>query len=202
MPIYEFFCPDNHRIYSFFARSLAYAGRSPRCPDNPKFRMERMISSFSFTGRAREEQPAGSLHEEDNPRFQASISEMEKEFSTMSDENPDPRQVARMMRKMAVMTGEKMPEQMQEMIKRMEEGENLEKLDEEFGQMTDDYGAHPNDTGGPEEQSNLQKLKARLQATQKRPQRDPVLYEMSDFVDPMNAKPKKTKRRGARAGEK
>ena len=39
MPIYEFYCPDNHRIYSFLARSLALAGRIPRCPENPDYRL-------------------------------------------------------------------------------------------------------------------------------------------------------------------
>jgi hypothetical protein len=50
----NFYCPDNRKIYSFFARSLAYAGKTPRCPDNPKLRMERMISRFAVTGRAKE----------------------------------------------------------------------------------------------------------------------------------------------------
>ena len=55
MPIYEYFCPNNRRIYSFFARSLRYADKVPRCPDNPKWKMEKMLSGFAITGRAREE---------------------------------------------------------------------------------------------------------------------------------------------------
>jgi hypothetical protein len=54
MPIYEFYSPDTNRIYSFFARSLAQGQLTPRCPDNPKARMERMISRFAVTGRAKE----------------------------------------------------------------------------------------------------------------------------------------------------
>jgi len=50
MPIYEYFCPNNRRIYSFFARSISYADKTPRCPDNPKWRMEKMISGFAITG--------------------------------------------------------------------------------------------------------------------------------------------------------
>ena len=54
MPIYEFYSPDTNRIYSFFARSLAQGRLTPHCPDNPRARMERMISRFAVTGRAKE----------------------------------------------------------------------------------------------------------------------------------------------------
>ncbi len=53
MPIYEFHSPDTNKIYSFFARSLSYADKVPKCPDNPTARMERVISKFAFTGRAK-----------------------------------------------------------------------------------------------------------------------------------------------------
>ena len=35
MPIYEFYCPDNHTVYQFLARSLALGDKTPRCPVNP-----------------------------------------------------------------------------------------------------------------------------------------------------------------------
>ena len=41
MPIYEFYCPDNNRLYTFFARNAEQAARIPLCPDNPGFGMER-----------------------------------------------------------------------------------------------------------------------------------------------------------------
>src|SRR5688572_28335228 len=88
MPIYEFFCPQTNKIYSFYARTLSMAGKTPRCPDNPKFRMERMISSFSFTGRKREE-PKGSAAaaggETDDPRMEQVMAEMERDFSGMDE---------------------------------------------------------------------------------------------------------------------
>ena len=37
MPIYEFYCPENHRIYQFYARTLAQGRSLPKCPDNPAF---------------------------------------------------------------------------------------------------------------------------------------------------------------------
>ena len=177
MPIYEFYCPDNHRIYSFFARSLACAGKTPRCPDNPRHRMERMISSFSVTGRAKEKPDAPPGGDFDDARMDAAMSEMEREFGGMGEENPDPRQLARMMRKMSGLTGEKVPAQMEEMLRRLEAGEDPEKLDEEMGDaMNDEEFA-----GGSDSEAD-RAMKARLRKFRGRPGRDPVLYEMSEFV--------------------
>ncbi|HEX8296997.1 MAG TPA: hypothetical protein VF593_11885 [Chthoniobacteraceae bacterium] len=180
MPIYEFYCPDNHKIYSFLARSISLAGTTPRCPDDPKFRLERMVSSFAVTGRAKEkpELPPGSGP--DDARMEAAMAEMEREFSGMDSENPDPRQLAQMMRKMSSLTGEKMPGQMEEMIRRMEAGEDPEKLEAEYGDAMDGPDGELGEAAGDETGDGL---KARLAALRRRPTRDPVLYEMRDFVD-------------------
>ena len=179
MPIYEFYCPDNHRIYSFFARSLASAGKTPRCPDNPKHRMERMISSFSVTGRAKEKPEGPPGPDMDDPRMEAAMAQMEREFSGMDTENPDPRQLANMMRKMSSLTGEKVPAQMEEMLRRLEAGEDPESLEDEMGDVMgdEDFG------GGADSDAAAEGgLKARLRKFRGRPARDPMLYEMSEFV--------------------
>ena len=190
MPIYEFYCPDNHRIYSFFARSLAYSDRTPRCPDGAKLRMERMISKFAITGRAKEkpEMPAGA--DLDDPRMESMMAEMEREFGGMDSENPDPKMLARMMRKMTALSGEKVSGEVDEMIRRMEAGEDPEKLDEEFGDAMENFDP----MGGGADSAEGEKLKARLRAL-RQPRRDPKLYEMSEFVDDAPAKPKKPVRR-------
>jgi len=180
MPIYEFFSPQANKIYSFYARSLAMSGKTPRCPDNPKYKMERMVSSFSVTGRAKEEKggddPEAGM---DDPRMERAMAEMEREFAGMDESNPDPRQLARMMRKMSDLTGEKMPETMEEMIQRMEKGEDPEKLEEEYGDALEDFD--PGAGGG--ESEGLKDAVGKLRARRARPQRDPTLYEMADFVD-------------------
>ena len=183
MPIYEFYCPDNHKIYSFFARSLAYAGKTPRCPDNPKLRMERMISRFAVTGRAKEmpDVPPGSGA--DDPRMEGAIAEMEREFGRMDSENPDPRQMARMMRKMTSMFGEKVPGAMEEMLSRMEAGEDPEKLEEEYSDALDDLDQMSEKGSEDREGQDASALEARLRRLRHRPKRDPALYEMSEFVD-------------------
>ena len=39
MPLYEYYCPDNNKIYQFYAKTIAQGATIPKCPDNPKFRM-------------------------------------------------------------------------------------------------------------------------------------------------------------------
>ena len=192
MPIYELYCPDNHRIYSFYARSLACADRTPRCPDGAKHRMERMISNFAITGRAKEkpELPAGA--EADDPRMASMLAEMEREFGAMDAENPDPKMLARMMRKMTALSGETVPGEVDEMIRRMEAGEDPEKLDAEFGDAMENFD--PLGAGG-EESAAGEKLKAQLRALRRQPRRDPTLYEMSDFLDAPDPAPPVARRR-------
>jgi hypothetical protein len=189
MPIHEFYCPDNNRIYSFYARTLAVSGKTPRCPENPTFRMERLVSPFSVTGRAKEktEEPPGGGPNPDDPRMEAAFAEMEREFSGMDEENPDPRLLARMMRKMTALTGEKMPDQMEDMIRRMEAGEDPEKLEEEYGDAFDEMESGGMGEPGTDEPGEAEgrrtALKERMRRLRGRPARDPVLYEMSEFVD-------------------
>lgn len=180
MPIYEFYCPNNHRIYSFFARSLAYAGRTPLCPDNPKHRMERMMSSFAVTGRAKEKADMPPGGDADNPRMEAMMAEMEREISGVTADNPDPRQLASLMRKMTAVTGEKMPVPVEEMIRRMEAGEDPERIEQDMGSQLDDMGG---EEGGHDGQDGDMSVKARLRRLRGKPRRDPTLYEMSDFIE-------------------
>lgn len=173
MPIYEFYSPDTHRIYSFYARSLAQGRLTPRCPDNPQARMERLVSRFAVTGRTKEkpEAPDGGMPD---PRIEQMMAEMESEISSMNEDNPDPRQLGRLMRKMSEATGEKMPDSMEQMIRRLEKGEDPEKLEEEYGEafekMEEAFGQGEAASDGTPRRRRRQ------------PARDPRLHEMSDFV--------------------
>ncbi len=173
MPIYEFFCPNNRRIYSFLARSLRFSDKVPRCPDHPKWKMEKMLSAFAVTGKA-EEPKAGGMGDMDDSRMDAAMNVMEREFGSIADsDNPDPRAMAKVMRRMGELTGGKMPTQMEEMIARMEKGEDPDKLEEEYGDGMDDMGS-----GEEAEPSGKRGLRPRRLVT-----RDPSMYEMSEWVD-------------------
>ena len=184
MPIHEFYCPDNNKLYSFFARTLAVGAKTPRCPDNPKFRMERMLSQFSVTGRAKEAAALPGGADADDPRMVSVMAEMEREMAGMDENNPDPRVMARMMRKMSALTGGKMPAQMEEMIGRMEAGEDPESLEAEYGDEMKAFeeGAAGGEEGDAGSKERRKLLRAHLRSLGKRPVRDPQLYEMSEFL--------------------
>jgi hypothetical protein len=168
MPIYEYYCPDNHRIYQFYAKTLAQGRTLPRCPDNPKFRMKKILSPFAVVGHA----PAGgdgvpgegpSAAEPGDERMEAAMGAMEREFSGV-DEN-DPKAMGRMMRRMADLTGEKMDGEMEEVVRKLEEGADPESLEERLGGEAADPGALP--TQG----------ERRLRPARPAPARDPRLYD-------------------------
>ncbi len=175
MPIYEFHSPDTNRIYSFFARSLSMAEKTPRCPDDPNARMERVVSRFAVTGKAKEEQPvdAGGM---DDPRMERMMAEMERDMAGLDENNPDPRALGHMMRKMTEATGQKMPSEMEHMIRRLEAGEDPEKLEEEFGDAFDSMD-FPGMDGEDGSEASARAVKA-----QRQPARDPKLYEFSDYL--------------------
>jgi hypothetical protein len=145
MPIYEYYCPDNNRIYQFFAKTLAQAESTPKCPDNPAFRMVKMVSGFAIGGGAKKSKDAGAgesapadgpnaagpAGEPDDPRMEAALSQLESEMGSV-DEN-DPRAMGRMMRRMSELTGEKLDGEMEEMVRKLEEGADPEKLEEQLG---------------------------------------------------------------------
>ena len=180
MPIYEFFCPENRRIYSFFARSIRFSDKLPRCPDNPKWKMEKMISGFAITGRAKEHSAnAPGMDELDDAKMEAAMSEMDREFSSLGEnDNPDPRAVAKMMRRMGEISGQKMPAEMNEVIARLEKGEDPDKLEAEYGDVfsaMDEAGGADGADGDP---GTRTKARGKRRIT-----RDPKFYEMGDYCE-------------------
>jgi hypothetical protein len=179
MPIYEYYSPDTHRIYSFYARRLTGPEMIPRCPDGAGHRMERLMSAFAITGRAKEKSEDVSEGMPDlDPRQEAEMMQLAGEMSGMDEANPDPRQLGRLMRRMMSLTGEKMPEAMMEMVARMEKGEDPEKLEAEYGDALGDetMGEGLGEQAGAGK-GGFAALRRRLP-----PRRDPTLHEMADYL--------------------
>ncbi len=147
MPIYEYYCQDNHTIYQFYAKTLAQGKGVPKCPDNPKFKLRKLVSAFAVTTGGKSDEPAppqsaaagGDSAEE--ARMEAAMGAMEKEFSGV-DEN-DPKAMARMMRKMSEMTGEKIDGEMEEVVRKLEEGADPDSLEEQLGGGEKPEGGDP-----------------------------------------------------------
>ncbi len=134
MPIYEYYCPDNHTVYQFYAKTLAQGRTIPRCPDNPAFRMRKLISAFAITRGgpdAPPADPAAPAAPAEDARMEQALGAMEKEFSAV-DEN-DPRAMARMMRRMSELTGERIDGEMEEVVRKLEEGADPESLEDQRG---------------------------------------------------------------------
>jgi len=178
MPIYEFYSPKTHTIYTFFARSMAYAGRVPTCPDDPTAPMERIASTFAITSPGEAEPSAATAGDPAlDPRMERAMAEMEREFSSMDSDNPDPKQMAGMMRKMAALTGQKLPDVFNEMMDRMASGEDPEALEAEYGDALE--GFETGDPDGPAEgASSIRSMLHR----RRNPARDKTLYEITDYL--------------------
>src|SRR5262245_11389841 len=132
MPIYEFYCPDCHTVYNFLAKSTQIT-RRPQCPRCGKLDLERQVSRFAISkGRAENQETS-------EERMERTMSELASEMEGVNED--DPRQMARMMRKLFSSTGMQLNEGIEEAIRRMEAGEDPDKIEEEMGDVLE--GADP-----------------------------------------------------------
>lgn len=189
MPIYEYYCPRNHTVYQFYAKSLAQGKLTPKCPENPAWPMKKVVSQFAFTGLAKEPKadadlPAGEAGGPDDARMEAAMNAMEKEFDSV-DEN-DPKAMARMMRRMSELTGEKIDGEMEEVVRKLEEGADPESLEDSLGGASGDEGGEDDPCGmgeGPggaprtEAEKKEARMRWRIRRATTAPRRDPKLYD-------------------------
>ena len=133
--------------------------------------MHKILSPFAVTGSGRQAQaesaPAAGDSPKDDARMQAAMGQMEREFSSV-DEN-DPRAMGRMMRRMADLTGERMDGEMEEVVRKLEEGADPDSLEGQMG------GEPPADTGA--EPAQAKEERRRIRARRADPVRDPKLYD-------------------------
>jgi putative FmdB family regulatory protein len=135
MPVYEFYCPDCHTIYNFFSRQVDTTTR-PACPGCGRGDLERQASLFAISkGRgdsdsdAEADLPAGM----DEEKMMRAFESMAGDFENV-DEN-DPKQAARMMRRLFDATGMQPGDGMAEAIRRMEAGEDPDQIEAELGDV-------------------------------------------------------------------
>jgi len=137
MPIYEFYCPRCHMVFNFFARRPDTRKR-PACPKCKRPKLDRRLSRFAIS-KGRPEPDEGSLDLPpgmDEANMEAAMAELAQEAEGMRED--DPRQMARMMRKLFEKTGMQPGEGMEEAMRRMEAGEDPDQLEEEMGDLLDE----------------------------------------------------------------
>ena len=189
MPIYEFYSSETSKIYSFFARSTKHADRIPSCPDGKEYSMKKLVSGFSITGNKKEadgeESPEGMDPNDpfagmSETQTNAMMQEMEGAIEGMDEDNPDPRQMGNLMRRMCELTGEKMDEPMEEVVRKLEEGMNPDELEDRMGDFMGDESESENPLDSTDKQEATKAKWRRL--LKKRLVRDPKLYEFEDFL--------------------
>ncbi len=168
MPIYEFYCPDCHTVFNFLSRRIDTETR-PGCPRCHRPQLERRVSRFAISsGRQEHEEdlPAGM----DETRLEQAMTELASEAEGMDEDNP--REMARMMRRLFDSTGLPVNEGVREAISRLEAGEDPDKVEAEMGDLleSDDLFAE----GGALHGGGTRALRRRFLP----PSRDETLYEM------------------------
>ena len=152
MPIYEFACPKCRRVFNFFSQRIK-PKRLPVCPKCGNKKMARQMSSFATLKGAKE--PAAPsdtsgppMPDMDDPRVMRAMSEMERDMSNLDENNP--KHMAHMMRKMKdILPADAMPKEFEVAIKRLEAGEDPEKIEADMGDVLGDaFGEGPPGGGG------------------------------------------------------
>jgi putative FmdB family regulatory protein len=136
MPIYEFYCKDCNTIFNFFSASVNVEKR-PMCPRCHKVELERRMSSFA-TPKNRGGEDDMAMPDMDEAKMEQLMSVLAEEVGHV-DEN-DPRQAADLMKKMTEMTGLKPGPAMEEMIARVEAGEDPEQVEADMGETLEAEG--------------------------------------------------------------
>jgi len=134
MPVYEFYCSDCHTVYQFLSKRIRTDAR-PVCPRCGRADLSRQVSLFAAPRGARDASGDAPLGDVDESRLERAMASLESEMGGL-DEN-DPRQMARFLRKFSEAAGMKVPG-MDEAIRRMEAGEDPEKIEEELGPLFGD----------------------------------------------------------------
>src|SRR5688500_14058414 len=155
MPIYEFACPKCRKIYSFLSKRIN-PDRLPVCPKCGNKKLEKQLSSFAFTKGAQEaptasgagEDADGPMPDFDDPRVARAMSEMERDIEHMDENNP--KHMAHMMKKMKeIMPAGSVPKELDIAIKRLEAGEDPEKIEADMGDALSGFmGPESGGSGG------------------------------------------------------
>lgn len=149
MPIYEFACPKCRRIYSFLSKRVN-PDRLPTCPKCGNKNMIKQISRFATIKGVPE--PKSSTQTDEGPeppvpdihdaRVERVIRELERNIDQLDENNP--RHMAYMMKKMKeIMPPEAVPKEFDVAIRRLEAGEDPEKIEEDMGDVLGEFFGGP-----------------------------------------------------------
>ena len=134
MPIYEFYCEKCNTIFNFYSKSINTTKR-PICPKCKEIKLQRFLSGFSI-GR---QGPEGASEDPllfDETKMEKAVGMLAREAQNINED--DPRQAAKLMRRLSEMTGLNLGDGMKEAMERMEAGDDPEKIEEEMGDILEE----------------------------------------------------------------
>src|SRR5664279_2544250 len=153
MPIYEYACPKCRVIFNFLSKRIK-PDHLPACPKCGNKKMAKQMSRFAMSRGLKE--PAAKTEPEsgeppmpdfDDPRMERAMMEMERDMEHLDENNP--KHMAHMMRKMKdLMPAGTVPKELDVAIKRLEAGEDPEKIEEDMGDVLGDFMGGPDEEGG------------------------------------------------------
>jgi putative FmdB family regulatory protein len=172
VPIYEFYCAPCNTLFNFFSSQIDTRARPP-CPRCGKLELERRPARFATLrggggGESEEEGEESPFPGLDEGRMEGAMESLAREMEGLGDEPAeDPRQLARFFRRFGEMSGLAPGPRLEEMLHRLEAGEDPEALEGEMGEGMDEEA-------GFEE---FFQLKKQAQARRsRRPRVDETLY--------------------------
>ncbi len=140
MPIYEYACPKCRVIFNFLSKRIN-PDRLPVCPKCGNKKMTKQLSRFAMSRGLKEPAPPtgaegaeGVTPNFDDPRVESAMMDLERDMEHMDENNP--RHMAQMMRKMKdLMPPGSVPKDLDVAIKRLEAGEEPEKIEADMGDV-------------------------------------------------------------------
>jgi len=120
-------------IFNFFSRKVNTT-KQPNCPKCNRPEIEKRMSTFSIS-KGLTEADSGEMPDFDEAGLEKAMTVLAREAEGM-DEN-DPRQAARLMKKLSEMTGLELGAEMEEAMRRLEAGEDPEKVEAEMESLFD-----------------------------------------------------------------
>jgi putative FmdB family regulatory protein len=161
MPIYEFYCKNCNTIYKFFSK-VVNTEKIPNCPKCKKIKLQRQVSTFSFSSGKKEKE--NDIPQMDESKMERAMGMLAQEAGKIDEE--DPKQAAELMRKLSKEAGIKMGAGMEEALHRLEQGEDPEKIEEEIGGLLDG------------EEPFILESKNKKSSTKPKPNIDETIYDL------------------------
>ncbi len=191
MPIYEFYCPDCHTVFSFFSSRIDTAVQ-PACPQCAKPDLERKPSRFAAISGTKSGAGGGGADAEgdaddplaglDEERMAGVMDSLAAEMEGMDDNaQQDPKQLARFLARFQEATGLEAGPKMEEMMARLKEGADMDELEAEMGGGDPEGGGAGFDggeggSGEPDDFSDFFRAKRAAAARRKAPRVDETLH--------------------------